>query len=67
VLLMDMPPIDAQLEDVASLARQVERLLPKIEGGRAYLVPSCGLEHLPHDRAYAKLELLGKIRAAVCS
>jgi 5-methyltetrahydropteroyltriglutamate--homocysteine methyltransferase len=55
----------AELEDPASIARQIERILPKIEGGRAYFTPSCGLEHLPQECAYAKLELLGKIRAAV--
>lgn len=55
----------AELEDPASIARQIERILPKIEGGCAYFTPSCGLEHLPQESAYAKLELLGKIRAAV--
>ena len=29
--------------------------------------PSCGLEYLPRDRAFAKLELLAKIRAAVAA
>jgi 5-methyltetrahydropteroyltriglutamate--homocysteine methyltransferase len=53
------------LEDPEVIARQVERLLPKIEGGRAYLGASSGLEYLPRDRAYTKLELLGKVRAAL--
>ncbi|MCL4522408.1 MAG: hypothetical protein M1453_10030 [Acidobacteria bacterium] len=56
---------NTRLESAAEVARVVERLLPKIKGERAYLGPSCGLEYLPRDRAVAKLELLGKIRAAV--
>lgn len=56
---------NTRLEDPELIGRQVERLLPKIEGGRAYLGASSGLEYLPRDRAYAKLELLGKVRAAL--
>ena len=55
----------AELEDVTAIARQVERLLPRLGGQQAFLGPSCGLESLPRGRAYAKLELLQKIRAAV--
>jgi 5-methyltetrahydropteroyltriglutamate--homocysteine methyltransferase len=58
---------NTKLEDVGEVARQVERLLPKIHGGRAYLNASSGLEYLPRDRACAKLELLAKIRAAVAA
>jgi 5-methyltetrahydropteroyltriglutamate--homocysteine methyltransferase len=58
---------NTKLEDPAAVARQIEKLLPKISGGRAYLGPSSGLEYLPRDRAAAKLALLGKIRAAVKS
>jgi 5-methyltetrahydropteroyltriglutamate--homocysteine methyltransferase len=56
---------NTRLEDPAVVARQIERLLPKISGGRAYLGTSSGLEYLPRDRAIAKLELLGAIRALV--
>jgi 5-methyltetrahydropteroyltriglutamate--homocysteine methyltransferase len=56
---------NTKLEDAGEIARQIDRLLPKIQGGRAYLNPSCGLEYLPRDRAFAKLELLAKIRAAL--
>ena len=56
---------NTKLESAAELARMVEKLLPKIKGERAYLGPSSGLEYLPRDRAVAKLELLGKIRAEV--
>lgn len=56
---------NTKLESPGDVAKQVEKMLPKIGGGRAYLGPSSGLEYLPRDRAAAKLELLGKIRAAV--
>jgi 5-methyltetrahydropteroyltriglutamate--homocysteine methyltransferase len=55
---------NTRLEDVPGVARQVEKLVAKIAGGLAYLGTSSGLEYLPRDRAQAKLELLGKIRAA---
>jgi 5-methyltetrahydropteroyltriglutamate--homocysteine methyltransferase len=56
---------NTRLEDAAAIARQIERVLPKISGGRAYLGTSSGLEYLPRDRAIAKLELLGSVRALV--
>jgi 5-methyltetrahydropteroyltriglutamate--homocysteine methyltransferase len=56
---------NTKLEIAGEVARQIDRILPKIQGGRAYLNASCGLEYLPRDRAFAKLQLLGKIRAAV--
>jgi 5-methyltetrahydropteroyltriglutamate--homocysteine methyltransferase len=56
---------NTKLEQPAAVARQIEKLLPKIAGGCAYLGPSAGLEYLPRDRAYAKLGLLSRIRAEV--
>ncbi|MGA8221876.1 MAG: hypothetical protein WB780_09515 [Candidatus Acidiferrales bacterium] len=56
---------NTRLEDPEVIAWQIERLMPKIEGGRAYLGPSAGLEYLPRDRAFAKLQLLGKVREAL--
>ena len=53
----------ADLENPAELARIVEQVLPKIEGGRAHLSTSCGLAILSQKQAFAKLELLGKTRA----
>ncbi len=53
---------NAVLEEPAAIVRQIERLLPKIAGERAYLGPSSGLESLPRNAAIAKLELLGVIR-----
>jgi len=55
--------LKADLENPAELARVVERILPKIEGGRAHLSTSCGLAILSQKQAFAKLELLGKTRA----
>jgi len=56
---------NAQLEDPAAIARQVEKVLHRVGGARAYLGPSCGLEFLPREVAIAKLQLLPRIRAAV--
>ena len=56
---------NTRLEDPDVIAWQIERMLSKIDGGRAYLGPSSGLEYLPRDRALAKLELLGKVREAL--
>jgi len=56
---------NTRLEDPEAITRQIERLLPKIDGGRAYLGPSSGLEYLPRDRAFAKLALLGRVREAL--
>ena len=53
---------NTRLEDPEVIAWQIERLMPKIEGGRAYLGSSAGLEYLPRDRAFAKLQLLAKVR-----
>jgi hypothetical protein len=39
--------------------------MPKIQGGRAYLGASSGLEHLSREAAYEKLALLGEVRAAL--
>jgi 5-methyltetrahydropteroyltriglutamate--homocysteine methyltransferase len=56
---------NTRLEDPAHIARQVEVILPKIKGERAFLGPSSGLEYLPRDRAFAKLELLSKVLFAL--
>ncbi len=58
---------NTKLEDPAALARQLERLLPRMAGECAYLGPSAGLEYLPRDRASAKLTLLAKTREAVAA
>lgn len=56
---------NTRLEDAAELARQVERILLRVQGEFCTLNPSCGLEYLPRDRARAKLQLLQQVRALV--
>jgi 5-methyltetrahydropteroyltriglutamate--homocysteine methyltransferase len=51
-----------RLEDPEVLAHQVDRILMRV-GGVCHLNPSCGLEYLPRDRAFAKLKLLGQVRS----
>ncbi len=57
--------LDPQMEDPSAVARQIAPMLPRIGSQPAYLGPSCGLEMLPRDRAFAKLQLLGDIRKAL--
>lgn len=40
----------------------LEKILPRLSGGIAYLNPSCGLEYLPRDKAGAKLRLMKELR-----
>lgn len=56
---------NTKLEHPEELARQIERMLPRIRGGPCYLCPSAGLEYLPRDRAFAKLALLKRVRQAI--
>jgi len=56
---------NARLEDVDTVGRQIEQLMPKIQGGRAYLGTSSGLAHLPREAAYKKIALLAKVRTAL--
>lgn len=53
----------AQLEGAEVVARKLETLLPKIEGGRAYLGAASGLEYLSRAHAREKLRLLGTIKS----
>ncbi len=53
-----------RLENPDDIARTLERLLHRYVHDSVYLQPSCGLEHLPRDRARAKLALLPDIRRA---
>ena len=54
---------NTRLEDSAGLAKRVERLLSRVKADACYLLPSCGLEYLPRDRARSKLKLLAQVRA----
>jgi 5-methyltetrahydropteroyltriglutamate--homocysteine methyltransferase len=56
---------NTKLEQPEQVARQIEEMLPKLAGDECFLNPSCGLEYLPRDRAYAKLLLLAQVRAAL--
>ena len=54
---------NTRLEDAGTVARQAERILSRLEASACYLLPSCGLEYLPRDRARSKLKLLAQVRA----
>jgi 5-methyltetrahydropteroyltriglutamate--homocysteine methyltransferase len=54
---------NTRLEDAATVAKQAERILSRVKAGACYLLPSCGLEYLPRDRARSKLKLLAQVRA----
>jgi len=56
---------NTKLEDIKGIAQQIDRILPRVHAEFCYLNPSCGLEYLPRDRAFAKLERMAAIRAAV--
>jgi 5-methyltetrahydropteroyltriglutamate--homocysteine methyltransferase len=51
------------METGESVARALEPLLSKIDGGRAYLGAASGLEYLARAKASEKLGLLGKIQS----
>jgi 5-methyltetrahydropteroyltriglutamate--homocysteine methyltransferase len=55
------------LEDVNTVARQVDRILQHYVLDSMHLLPSCGLEYLARDRARAKLGLLAQVRKLVGS
>jgi len=51
------------VEDSVEVARQIDRVLPKISGDQVFLGTSCGLENLPAQVAFAKLALLPSVLA----
>jgi len=53
---------NTRLEDLATVARQLERIVLGANLSRAYLSPSCGLEYLPRDRAQLKLKHMVTIK-----
>ena len=55
----------SKMENVAEVAKRVERLLPKIAGSQVFLGTSCGLEYLAADVAFAKLASLTDVLAAL--
>jgi len=56
-----------RMEDADDMARQVDALLRHYTLDAVHLLPSCGLEYLPRDRARAKLELLAQVRRLLTS
>jgi len=57
--------VTEKLEDCEAIAREIESLLYKIGGGRAYIGPASGLEYLPRRRAIEKLRLLSTIKSLI--
>jgi 5-methyltetrahydropteroyltriglutamate--homocysteine methyltransferase len=53
---------NTRLEDPGTVARQVERIFRAARLPAATLMPSCGLEYLPRDRAQLKLKHLSTLR-----
>jgi 5-methyltetrahydropteroyltriglutamate--homocysteine methyltransferase len=49
---------NTKLEDEAAVSQLLEKLLSAIRADHSYLMPSCGLEYLPRDRAVLKLKRL---------
>ena len=49
-------------DDLETLFRILDRVLPRLSDDQCYLSPSCGLEYLPRDRARKKLELMTSLR-----
>ena len=58
---------NTRMEHADALARRVDALLQHYTLDSIHLLPSCGLEYLPHDHARAKLELLAHTRRLLTS
>lgn len=55
---------NTRLEKVEEVVKILEKIIPKINADYSYLNPSSGLEYLPRNRAFEKLELMAKIKKA---
>jgi 5-methyltetrahydropteroyltriglutamate--homocysteine methyltransferase len=53
---------NTRLENPETIARQIEEILKGMRSAEATLMPSCGLEYLPRDRAQLKLKHLSTLR-----
>jgi len=53
---------NTKIEDIKKIAEEVERIISSLKLQEVYINPSCGLELLPQDKAYMKLENMCKIR-----
>ncbi|KXB03211.1 hypothetical protein AKJ45_02235, partial [candidate division MSBL1 archaeon SCGC-AAA261F19] len=52
---------NTKLESSEDIVPLLERLVPRVEGERAYLNPSCGIEYLPREKAFEKLRNMVEI------
>ncbi|MBI2544807.1 MAG: hypothetical protein HYW16_06270, partial [Candidatus Rokubacteria bacterium] len=55
---------NTKLETRESVFPVLDAILPALKTGPTYLMPSCGLEFLPRERARLKLETLKRVRDA---
>ncbi len=55
---------NTKLETKESVFPLLDAVLPALTAGPTYLMPSCGLEFLPRERARLKLETLTRLRDA---
>lgn len=53
---------NARLEKLPDVLEELERLRPVLKAPENFLMPSCGLEFLPRDKAYEKLVRLREAR-----
>jgi 5-methyltetrahydropteroyltriglutamate--homocysteine methyltransferase len=54
---------NTRLEEEPEVRRDLDLLLRAVKGESCYLNPSCGLEYLPRDRAFMKLQNMARIAA----
>ncbi len=52
---------NTKLESEKELSLALEKLLPAVSSSYSYLNPSCGLEHLPREKAFSKLKNMVEI------
>jgi 5-methyltetrahydropteroyltriglutamate--homocysteine methyltransferase len=53
---------NTRMETAEEVCPILEKILPRLPGGLAYLTPSCGLEYLPREKAGAKLRLMRELK-----
>ncbi len=53
---------NTRMEAIDPLLNLINNWLDKATSDRCYLTPSCGLEFLPREQAFAKLKLLAKLK-----
>ncbi len=58
---------NTKLETEKSVRNALEKLLPAIKADFSYLNPSCGLEYLPRDQAFKKLQNMARIKTQFLS